>query len=114
MRPASIGSGFLNTAKGSKNEVSGKLAQQCHKIEQVQSIGGRLQHSTSPVPNQVGNTRATCRSFVDKATASPADHKRMTGKYLLDVFGGRGFLPKVLNHLGLRGLCARHEVWSHV
>ena len=27
----------------------------------------------------------------------------MTGKYLLDVFGGLGFLAKTTNHFGLRG-----------
>ena len=27
----------------------------------------------------------------------------MTGKYLLDMFGGSGFLSKATNHLGLRG-----------
>ena len=27
----------------------------------------------------------------------------MTGKFLLDVFGGSGFLTKATNYLGLRG-----------
>ena len=54
-------------------------------------------------PRQAGNTRATCRGNVDKATASPAAHKRVTGKYLIDVFGGNGSLSKATNHWGLRG-----------
>ena len=29
-------------------------------------------------------------------------HKRMTGKYMVDVFGGSGFLTTATNHLGLR------------
>ena len=48
-------------------------------------------------------TRATCRGIVDKATADPAVHKRMTAKYMLDVFGGSGILTKVTCHLGLLG-----------
>ena len=48
-------------------------------------------------------TRTTCQGNVDKATASLAAHKRLTGKYMLDVFGGSGFLTQATNHLGLRG-----------
>ena len=47
--------------------------------------------------------RETCRGIVNKASASPAVHQRMTGQYMLDVFGGPGFLAKASNHLGLRG-----------
>ena len=36
--------------------------------------------SPAPTPEQAGNTRATCRGIVDKATASPAAQKFMTGK----------------------------------
>ena len=59
--------------------------------------------SPSPAPKQIGHTRATCRGVVDKATADPAARKNMTGKYLLDMFGGSGFLSKATNDLGLRG-----------
>ena len=38
-----------------------------------------------------------------KTIPSPAVHKRMTGKYFIDVFGGSGFLSKATSHLGLRG-----------
>ena len=31
---------------------------------------------------------------VDGVIADPSAHKRMTGKYMLDVFGGFGFLTK--------------------
>ena len=41
--------------------------------------------------------------LLTKATASPAAHKRMIGKYLLDEFGGPGFLTQASNHFGLRG-----------
>ena len=36
-------------------------------------------HCLPRTPKQVGNTRATCRGIVDKATSSPAAHKRMAG-----------------------------------
>ena len=36
-------------------------------------------------------------------TVRPAAHKRMTGKAMLDVFGGSGFLTDVTNHSGQRG-----------
>ena len=49
-------------------------------------------------PRQAGNIRATCRGIIDKATASSAAHKRMIGKYMLDMFGGT----------------ARHEIRSQV
>ena len=77
--------------------------QQCHKIRQKQSSGSQLPLSPALTPGQAGNTRATCRGIVDKATASPSAHKRMTGKYETDVFGGSGFLTKATNHVGLRG-----------
>ena len=54
-------------------------------------------------PKQAVNTCTTCRGIVDKATASPSAQKRMTGKYMLDVFGGPGFLATASNHLGLSG-----------
>ena len=52
---------------------------------------------------QCHHSRATGRGVIDKATPSPAAHKRMTGKYFIDVFGVFGFLSKATNHLGLRG-----------
>ena len=36
-------------------------------------------------------------------SSSPPTHKRMTGKYMLDVFGGSGFRTKARNYSGLRG-----------
>ena len=47
-----------------------------------------------PAPRQSGNTRATCRGTVDKATARLAARKCMTGRCMLDAFGGSGFLTK--------------------
>ena len=63
-------------------------------------------------PKQSGNICATCRGIVDKAFADPAVRKRMTGKYMLDVFGASGFVAKATNHIGLRGICARFQVWA--
>ena len=40
---------------------------------------------------------------MDKATANLAAHRRMPGKYVLEVFGGRGYVAKASNHVGLRG-----------
>ena len=34
------------------------------------------------------------RGIVDKAIANPAAHRRMAGKYMLDVFGGPGNVAK--------------------
>ena len=35
--------------------------------------------------------------------ANPPGHKRTSGKFLVDVFGGSGFVAKAIHHLGLRG-----------
>ena len=60
-------------------------------------------HSLLPAPKQSESIRATCRGVIDKAIASPAVHKCMTGKCMLEVFGGSRFVAKATNHLGLRG-----------
>ena len=54
-------------------------------------------------PKQSGNTRVTCRGVVDKAFADPVVQKRMTGKFMLDVFGVSGFVAQATNQLGVRG-----------
>ena len=59
-------------------------------------------HSLSRA-KQAGNTLATLSGIVDGATASPSAHKRMIGKYILDVFDGPCIPAKATNHLGLRG-----------
>ena len=56
--------------------------------------------SLLPAPKQKGNTRATCRGVVNQAIADPAVCKLMSGKYMLEVFGGSGFVAKATNHLG--------------
>ena len=56
-----------------------------------------------PFRDRLETSRATCQGIVDKATASLAAHKRITGKCMIDVFGGSGFLTKATNHSGLRG-----------
>ena len=101
------GARFQNSARSAKTR-SVECVQQCHKTRQKQSSGSRLPLSPAPTLRKAGNTRATCRGIVDKATASPAARKRVTGKYMLDVFGGSGFLRKTTKHMGLHG----HEVWS--
>ena len=70
---------------------------------------GRIPLSPAPAPRQAGNTRATCRGVVDKPTASPAAHTRMTGKPLLGVFGGHDFLTKATYRFGFTS-CGRREI----
>ena len=94
------GARFQNCARGSKTRTMVSF-QQCRKIRQKQSFGGRLSLSPSPSLKQAGNTCGTCRGIVDRAMATPSAHKRMTGKYMPDVFGG--LLAKATNNLGLRG-----------
>ena len=72
--------------------------QHCARSAKTRSVAPL---SPSPAP-QAGNTRATSRGIVDMATSGPPGHRRTTGEYLLDVFGGSGFLSKATNHLGLR------------
>ena len=77
-------------------------ANSSHKIRQKHSSGGRLPLHPASIPKQARNTGATCRGNVDKATAGPAAHTRMTGEFLMDV---------VVSHklVGSAWLCARHE-----
>ena len=93
---------FQNSARSATTR-SVESFQQCRKIPDEPSLGGRLPPSRSPAPKQVGSPRATCRGIVDNAIAHPSAQKRMTGKYMLDVFGGSGFVAKASNHLVLRG-----------
>ena len=65
-------------------EIQTKLVeglQQCRKIRQ-QSPGGPLPLSPALASKLSGNTRATSRGIVDKATASPLAHKRMSRIYI--------------------------------
>ena len=98
-RPHRSGARFQNFARGAKTRSVESV--HCRKMRQKPSSSSRLQLSRSPAPKQVGNTRATCRGIVDREI--PAVHKRMTGKYMLDVFGGPGFLATASNLLGLCG-----------
>ena len=73
-------------------------------------------HSLPRLRNKLETLAQRAEVFLTKATESPAAHRRMTGKYMIDVFGGSGFLTKVTNQLGLRGyvldtkLGARYDV----
>ena len=82
-------------------------------LQEVQKRGQWKAFSSvarSPASKQAGNTGAMCRGIVDRAIANPSAHKRMTGKYMLDVLGGLGFVAKATKHLGFVWLCARQEV----
>ena len=46
---------------------------------------------------------ATCRGTTCWAVVNPPAHKRLAGRYWLDVFGGAGDLAKMTDHLGLCG-----------
>ena len=72
------GARFQNFAISAETR-SVESVQQCHKIRRKQSSGDRLPLSPAHTPKQAGNTRATCRGIVDKATSSPAAHERMAG-----------------------------------
>ena len=41
--------------------------------------------------------------WLTKQFADPTVHRRMTGKFLLAVFGGSGFVTKATSHVGLCG-----------
>ena len=103
----------IERVRGFRSAKARLVVQQCHKIRQKQSPGCRLPHSPSPVPKQVGNSRATCRGVTDK-NDSKSSRSRMTGKCEVDVFGGSGFLTKSDTSCRFAWLCARHEVWSQV
>ena len=90
---------YTKTSQWSRHR-SGARFQHPARSAKTRSVAPR---SPWPASKQAGNTRATCRGIVDNATLSPAVHKRMTGKYQLDVFGGSGFLTKATNNPGLRG-----------
>ena len=67
--------------------------------------------SPMSAPKQIRYTCATCRCVVDQAFTDPAVHKRMTGKCMLGVFGGSGFVAKATNSFGIVWICARHKIW---
>ena len=98
------GARFQNFARNAKTR-SVESAQQYHQTRQKQSSGGRLPLSPTPAPRQAGNTRATCRGVVDKATANPAAHTRMTGKSML-IFGNLASPQKAPNHLVCVAICS--------
>ena len=62
---------------------------------------------TTTLPHPLRDKLETLAQRIDalltKTTTILAAHKRVTGKCMLDVFGGSGFLAKATNHLGLRG-----------
>ena len=87
--------GFRTLHKSAKTK-SVKTFQQCR----MSSAAGRLPPSRSPDPKQAENVGSTCRG-----TAPPRAHKRMIGKYVLDVFGGPGFVAKASTNLVYVSTC---------
>ena len=65
---------------------------------------GRWHHSLlRPLRDKLETLVQRAEVLLTKAILVPAVQKRMSGRYLLDVFGGSGFLATAANHLGLRG-----------
>ena len=79
---------------------SSRLAAECHSLSLT--LRCKLE------------TRATCRGIVGRTGVTASSHRRMTDTYMLDVFGGSGFLEKTSDHLVLRGYVLRSEVWVQV
>ena len=100
--PASIGCAGSELCKKFRNDVNGELSEVSQDTSKKQSSGGRLPLPLSHAPKQAGNTRATCRCVVGRTLVNPPAHKRMICKYMLDVFGGAGFLAQTTDHLCLR------------
>ena len=83
----------IDRVRGFRLYKSAKNFQSCRNIRQKQPSGSQLPLPHSHVSKQTVNTRAKCRS-----TNQPA-HKRLTGKFLVNVFGGTGDLFKMTDHL---------------
>ena len=88
-----------NTARNAKTR-SVEGVQQCHKIRQKQaadyhSLPRSLRDKLKTLAQRVG-VEETKRFQVQPV------HKRMTGKSLIDVFSGSGFLSQATSLLGLR------------
>ena len=99
MDPASIGFAFSELCKKCKDEVSverSAVSQETTKALVWRATATLSRPHSKTLAQRVGVTST-------KATASPAAHKRMTGKHLVDVFGWSGFLTKATNRLDLRG-----------
>ena len=71
-----------------------------------------LSHSRSETSWTHSRNEMSRHCWSRTIAASPPSHKRVTGKYMLDVFGGSGFLTKSNKSFGSAWLCARHEIWS--
>ena len=66
-----------------------------------------------PLRNKVQTLALRAEVLLTKI-ADPAFHKRMIGKYKLDVFGGSGFVAKAMEPWVVAWICARHKVWTQV
>ena len=84
------GAWFQNSARSAKTRSVDNV-QQCHKIRQKQSSGGRL-----PLTRARSRTCSCLRECFQLAS-------RVTGARLRNVFSGHGFLTKATHRLGLRG-----------
>ena len=100
------GDAVSELCKKCKDEVSGKGSEVSQDTTWAVALAGRL-------PLSRGNERRT-EGLLTRRLTSLAAHKRVTGKFLLDVFGGPGFLSKASIRPELRGNVLRHEVWTQV
>ena len=77
--------------------------QQCHKIRQTSRLAADCHSLPRSLRDKLETLAQRAEVLVDQAIADPSVRKRMTGKYMFDVFGGNGFLTQATNQLGLRG-----------
>ena len=72
-------------------------------LQEEQKRGQWKNSLPRPLQNKMEILARRAVVLLTKTIPSPAVHKRMTGKYFIDVFGGSGFLSKATDHLGRRG-----------
>ena len=99
VEPSSIGLPGFRTLQ--KCEFSGEIS----AVPQDTAKSSRLAdyHSLArPLRNRLETLAGRAEGLSIKRVHIQSAHNRMTGKYMLDVFGGPGFLAKASNHLRLR------------
>ena len=93
VEPASTGCAVSEFCKICKDEVS----------EERSAVSQDTTKSTSLAADYHSLPRPLCNRLEVLLTASPAAHKRMIGKSMVDVFGRNDALTKATHWLGLRG-----------
>ena len=104
------GEGFQNSASGAKTRSVWRPFSHVTRYDKSSRLADDYPTLPLPLRDLIKNTRATCRGVVDKATASPTAPRRMTGKYMLDVFGGSGFMTKATNHWDCVAMCSTRRL----